>query len=89
LLGYEPPQFAHLPLICNSDGVRLSKRDASLGMEALLARYTPAEIIGNLAHIAGIISEPQPITPSELLPIFSSLSLAIPPTDTIITSSNQ
>lgn len=89
LLGYEPPQFAHLPLICNSNGVRLSKRDASLGMEALLGRHTPAGITGHLAHIAGIIPEPQPLTPSELLPLFTSISTAIPPTDTIILSSNQ
>lgn len=89
LLGYEPPKFAHLPLICNSDGIRLSKRDASLGMEALLARHTPAEIIGHLAHIAGIIPSPQPLTPGELLPIFSSIDTIVSPTDTIITSSHK
>lgn len=29
LLGFTPPQFAHLPLVCNEKGIRLSKRDES------------------------------------------------------------
>lgn len=39
LLGYEAPRYVHLPLICNSEGQRLSKRDGSLNMEALRRDY--------------------------------------------------
>ncbi len=88
-LGYEPPRFAHLPLICNAEGVRLSKRDASMGMEALLARYTPREIIGRLARIAGLLPEPEPVTPSQLLPLFSSLADTVAPTPSIIIPSSD
>ncbi|MCW5700221.1 MAG: glutamate--tRNA ligase [Rhodospirillales bacterium] len=33
-LGWEPPLFAHIPLIHGADGARLSKRHGSLGIEA-------------------------------------------------------
>lgn len=71
LLGYEPPRFAHVPLICNASGLRLSKRDSSLSMEALRSRYTAPEIIGRLAWMAGLISKPYPCRPEELIPLFS------------------
>lgn len=70
LLGLEPPEFAHVPLLCNAEGQRLSKRDRSLNMEELRARHTPEEIIGFLAYIAGQIPEPVPLTPAELLEIY-------------------
>lgn len=44
LLGYRAPEFAHVPLICNEQGVRLSKRDASMGMEALRRQHTPSSL---------------------------------------------
>ena len=34
-LGFTPPHFTHLPLLCNTAGQRLSKRDQSLDMAAL------------------------------------------------------
>ena len=67
LLGYQPPVYAHVPLICNTDGIRLSKRDTSLSMEALRLRYEAPAVIGHIAHLAGIIPAPDPVTPSELL----------------------
>jgi glutamyl-tRNA synthetase len=36
LLGYPIPEFAHVPLLCNSDGQRLSKRDASMSAADIL-----------------------------------------------------
>jgi glutamyl-tRNA synthetase len=33
-LGWEPPQFAHIPLIHGADGAKLSKRHGALGVEA-------------------------------------------------------
>lgn len=61
LLGYEPPEWAHLPLITNEEGQRLSKRDASLSMEAIRASgATPEDVIGRLAALAGLIPQAVP-----------------------------
>lgn len=70
LLGYEPPRFAHLPLLINGAGQRLSKRDASLDMGHLREDFTAAEIVGRLACHAGLIDRPEAITPQELIPHF-------------------
>lgn len=71
LLGFEPPEFAHVPLLCNGNGVRLSKRDSALSMEELRKEYTPSHLIGLLAYYAGILPEPFPISARGLLPLFS------------------
>lgn len=71
LLGYPLPSFIHLPLLCNAQGQRLSKRDKSLDMEALRAEYTAEEIIGRLAFLAGLKADDAPCRPEELLPLFS------------------
>ncbi|MDE6510622.1 MAG: hypothetical protein K2L00_00800 [Muribaculaceae bacterium] len=69
LLGYEPPEFAHVPLVCNEAGMRLSKRDQSLSMEYLRARHTPEEILGMAAYRAGLIQHTKPVELMELLDI--------------------
>ena len=71
LLGYPLPSFIHLPLLCNEQGQRLSKRDKSLGMEALRANFTAEEIIGRLAFLTGLKPDDAPCWPEELLPLFS------------------
>lgn len=70
LLGCEPPRFAHVPLIVNDDGVRLSKRDSSLSMAELRRRYTPAQLIGITAHMAGLTDAPSPVSPTDLISLF-------------------
>ncbi len=70
LLGFQPPEYAHLPLLCNAGGIRLSKRDASLGMDALRDSLSPEELTGRLAHIAGLIPDASPCRPAELVPLF-------------------
>ncbi|MCM1076385.1 MAG: tRNA glutamyl-Q(34) synthetase GluQRS [Bacteroides sp.] len=54
LFGLTPPSYAHLPLICNSNHQRLSKRDHSMSMEELRQRHTPEEIIGEIAYLANL-----------------------------------
>ena len=71
LLGLEPPRFAHVPLLCNAEGRRLSKRDGSLSMEHLRATMTAPQIIGRLAALLGLLPEPTEITAAELIPDFS------------------
>ncbi len=70
LLGFPQPRHYHLPLLMGAGGQRLSKRDQSLDMDALRQRMLPAELVGLLAHLAGLLPTPQPITPAELLPLF-------------------
>ncbi|MDE6631623.1 MAG: tRNA glutamyl-Q(34) synthetase GluQRS [Muribaculaceae bacterium] len=67
LLGFTPPEFAHVPLVCNEAGIRLSKRDKSLSMEYLRAHHTPEEILGMAAYRAHLIPSPRAISLSELL----------------------
>lgn len=71
MLGFEPPSFAHLPLVCNAEGRRLSKRDASLGMAELRAANTPEQLLGRIAAIAGLIPAAEAISLAELLSEFS------------------
>ena len=71
LLGFTSPRFIHLPLLCNAQGQRLSKRDGGLDMASLRQSYTAPEIIGKLAQIAGLQSTPDPVTPEDLLASFS------------------
>ena len=70
-LGFAPPHFTHLPMLCNKQGQRLSKRDQSLDMAALRTSNTPEEIIGMLAHAAGLQQSNEPITAQELVGEFS------------------
>ena len=64
--------FFHHPLLCNTEGQRLCKRDKSMDLGYLRgAGITPQEIIGKLAYLAGLTDITTPITPSELLPLFS------------------
>lgn len=67
LLGYTPPEFAHVPLVCNEAGIRLSKRDKSLSMEYLRAHHTPEEILGMAAYRAGLIPSLRSVSLAELL----------------------
>ncbi len=71
MLGYEPPAFTHLPLLTDPTGRRLSKRDADLDLSVLRENYTPEELTGRLAMSAGLLEEYCPITPTELIKLFS------------------
>jgi glutamyl-tRNA synthetase len=63
-------RYIHFPLLINEAGQRLSKRDKSLDMGVLREQHNAEEIIGFIAHLAGIMPTQQPITPQELLPLF-------------------
>lgn len=71
LLGFKPPQFGHIPLLCTPEGKRLGKRDASLSMETMRATSTPEQIIGRAAAALGLIDRPEPLAARDLLPHFS------------------
>ena len=70
LLGLPAPEYAHVPLLLAPDGRRLSKRDADLDLDALLKRFTAEQIIGALAHAAGLIDRKEAISAAELAAVF-------------------
>lgn len=71
LLGKEPPEFYHVPLLLSADGRRLSKRDRDLDLGVLRQKYTPEEILGRLAHLAGILDVPEAASAKELAGLFA------------------
>lgn len=76
LLGFPVPEYAHVPLLCNSQGRRLSKRDSSLSMEQLRLSHSPAEILGHLAFLAGLIPHDKAMEARELVEHFSWAKVA-------------
>ncbi|NNF55982.1 MAG: tRNA glutamyl-Q(34) synthetase GluQRS [Acidimicrobiales bacterium] len=54
-LGYPVPRYAHVPLVVNADGVRLSKRDRSITLDDLAADGVSAgEVLERLAVSMGV-----------------------------------
>ena len=52
--NWNPPKFAHLPLIVNADGTKLSKRQDDIRLEHFRERgYYPEAIIGLLCLAGG------------------------------------
>ena len=70
LLGYGQPEYVHIPLMTDSQGRRLAKRDKDLDLTALGKRFTPEKIIGRLACSAGLLEEARPATLESLIALF-------------------
>lgn len=67
-LGLQPPRFTHVPLLGDASGMRYSKRDRSLTLQALREQGVRAErIIGLLAYLAGMLSQPEETKAGELV----------------------
>ena len=50
--GVEPPKFAHIPLILNYDGSKMSKRDTGASMETYMdGGYLPSAVINYLSFL--------------------------------------
>ena len=71
LLGFPHPEYAHVPMLLAPDGRRLSKRDKDLDLGYLQQHTTPERLIGTLAHAAGLLPAPVPISAQELASQFS------------------
>ena len=71
LLGFSHPTYGHVPMLLAPDGRRLSKRDRDLDLGVLRQRMTPEELIGKLAHAAGLLDRPEAISAIELASVFS------------------
>ena len=70
-LGLPWPEYGHVPLLLAPDGRRLAKRDRDKELGQLRRQYTARELVGILAHAAGLIPEPAPVSPQDLLPLFA------------------
>lgn len=68
VLGFPPPRYGHVPLLCDGEGKRLSKRVASAGLAALRAQgLDAAAVIGRLAASVGLVNPQTRLSAQELL----------------------
>jgi glutamyl-tRNA synthetase len=71
-LGGEPPAYAHIPLVVNAQGEKLSKRDAGLTLRSLReAGVRPEALVGYLGWSLGLLERPEPCSAAELIERFS------------------
>lgn len=52
-MGWKPPLFAHLPLLLNPDGSKLSKRSGDVHVEQYVAKGYLPEAINNFVALLG------------------------------------
>ena len=71
MLGYPKPEYMHVPLLLSEDGRRLSKRDRDLDLGILRRNHRPETVIGVLAHAAGLLERPEPISAAELVNVYA------------------
>ena len=82
-LGFAEPAFAHVGLVVDGQGVRLSKRHGSTAIATLReSGRSSEEVIGALAHSLGLVETATPVRPEDLvsrfsLPAISPSSLAL------------
>ena len=69
-------KYAHVPLLVDEEGIRLSKRQLSLDVGVLLQTRTPQEIVGLLGYWAGLLDRVEAVMPGELLEVFDVDHLA-------------
>jgi glutamyl-tRNA synthetase len=70
-LGYEVPRFAHVGLVVDAEGRRLSKRHGATAIESLRAEgRSPEQVIGELAFSLGLTPKAAPIRAADLIPGF-------------------
>lgn len=67
-LGYDRPNFWHVPLMHDNQARRLSKRDGSHSLQQWTDMGKPAAtLVGHLAHSVGLINMDKPLSCRELL----------------------
>ncbi len=72
LLGLPAPVFSHVPLLVDTAGCRLSKRQQALSVAALRSDGIRAEaIVGYLGFKAGLLAEYRPVKAGELIHCFN------------------
>lgn len=67
-MGYAPPTYAHVPLLVDAEGVRLSKRQHGITVRSLReAGVSARAIIGYLLALAGAVPEGTELSADEAL----------------------
>ncbi|RAV02430.1 tRNA glutamyl-Q(34) synthetase GluQRS [Paenibacillus sp. YN15] len=75
-LGWQAPQFAHVPLLLGPDGSRLSKRHGGITLADMRQRQIrPETVLGLIAHAYGLLDRFEPAAAKELIPLFSLQAL--------------
>lgn len=70
-LGYQMPAYGHLPLLVDTRGIRLSKRQKGITVRELRNRgLRPEDLTGLLLHLAGGLPELRPVSLEEALDDF-------------------
>ncbi|MEM8598689.1 MAG: tRNA glutamyl-Q(34) synthetase GluQRS [Bacteroidota bacterium] len=71
-LGGTLPTYAHVPIVVNADGEKLSKRDEALTLASLRdAGVDPQRLVGVLAQSLGLAGTAAPVTPEALVDGFA------------------
>ena len=83
-LNFPPPAFYHLPLLVNSEGKRLSKRDRDLDMAFFRKEFSPEELIGKIMLLCGFIPRYEKVTLDQAISLFSWEKM--PKKDLVVTS---
>lgn len=77
LLGHTVPAYAHVPLVVNRDGVRLSKRDGAVTLADLAAQgVSPRRVVDVMAQSLGL---PAGADPAQLLGRFDPAAIPTEP----------
>jgi glutamyl-tRNA synthetase len=71
-LGYEPPEFAHLPMILGSDKTKLSKRHGATAItEYIDLGYLPEALVNYLSRLGWSSGDQEIFSPQELIKKFT------------------
>ncbi|RME26505.1 MAG: glutamate--tRNA ligase [Deltaproteobacteria bacterium] len=71
-LGWEPPEFAHAPLILGPDGSRLSKRHGAVSVGAYREEgYLPEALVNYLVRLGWSHGDDEVFSLDELISVFS------------------
>ena len=70
-LGWEPPSFAHLPMMLSPKGEKLSKRHAAVGVQDYRERgYTPLGVLNYLVRFGWSYGDREIFSRRELMELF-------------------
>ncbi|MFM9376894.1 tRNA glutamyl-Q(34) synthetase GluQRS [Gordonia sp. VNK21] len=76
LLGYPIPEYAHVPMVVNADGVRLSKRDGAITLTQLADKGVDAAAVLSSMAVSLRLADPgASVTAADLLERFDPAAL--------------
>lgn len=80
-LGWEPPLWAHVPLMLGADAERLAKRHGAVSLGEMRAKgVRPEAIVGWLAWTSGLLDRSEPVEAASLVKDFTIDRLRRTPT---------